>query len=126
MKFISGVLGNGTDVSLKVISLEFQPILIPGELVEKAFKLVKDIFIFTNKRLIMVSKLGFRQSRIECLTIPYCSIRKFSKEGSGLFEEDGELKLWINGDENPLCKTFKKSMDINEIYQILSKYILNC
>jgi hypothetical protein len=127
MGLLRGVLGNGAELSLNVISFEFQPILIEGELVEKAFKVVRDILVFTNKRLIMVNKLGgFGNSKVECLTIPYSSIKKFSKECAGLFNKSGELKLWITGEDKPLCKTFDKEVNVNEVYQILSKYTLNC
>ena len=126
MGLISGVLGTGSEVSIKVISLEFQPILIDGEYVETAIKVLRDIFVFTNKRLIMVNKSGFSNSKVEYLTIPYSSIKKFSKECKGVSNTVGDLKLWIAGEEKPLIKSFKRDMNINEVYLILSKYVLNC
>ena len=39
------------EVNIENVSKEFEPILIEGEKIEKAYKLIKDMFIFTNKRL---------------------------------------------------------------------------
>lgn len=124
MGLFSVILKNGTELSLKLISLEFEPILIEGEVVEKAFRMDKDIWIFTNKRLIMVNKIGIRGSKVECLTLPYNSILKFSKETTGLFNKQGELKVWLQGVEKPICKACNGEVNITDIYLELGKYTL--
>lgn len=124
MGLFSVILNNGTELSLKLISLEFEQIFVDGELVEKAYRVDKDVWIFTNKRLFMVNKVGLRGSKVECLTLPYKDILRFSKETVGLFNKHGELRLWIRGAEKPLCKLFNKEVNINDVYQALSKYTL--
>ena len=51
MGIFNAILGNASEVNIDNVAKEFQPILIPGEAIEKAFKLIRDMFIFTNKRL---------------------------------------------------------------------------
>lgn len=82
------------------------------------------MFVFTNKRLILVNKQGVTGSKMEILTIPYNKITKFSKESAGHFDVDAELKLWIGSETEPLVKEFKAGDNINEVYRIISKYTL--
>lgn len=125
MGLISALMGHASEVSIEKISSEFQPILVDGEQIEIAFKLIRDLIVFTNRRLILVDKQGLTGSKTEYLTIPYSSIRKFSKESAGMLDLDAELKIWITGEEQPIKKEFKRDQNINEVYRILSHYILN-
>ena len=124
MGLFNALMGHASEVSVEKISQEFQPILIEGERIEKAFKLIRDMFVFTNKRLILVDKQGLTGSKIDYQTIPYSSIKKFSKESAGLLDLDAELKIWVTGEALPIKKEFKKDQNINEVYKILSTHIL--
>jgi hypothetical protein len=53
------------------------------------------MFIFTNKRLILVEKQGVTGSKVDYQSIPYSSIKKFSKESGGIFYLDAELKFGL-------------------------------
>ena len=55
-------------------------ILLEGENVNAAFKLVRDIIVFTDKRLILVDKQGLTGKKTEIQSIPYKSISRFSVE----------------------------------------------
>ncbi|MBC8052397.1 MAG: PH domain-containing protein [Sphingobacteriaceae bacterium] len=122
MGLFNGLLSHPSEVSLKQVSLEYGLILVEGEFVEKAYKLGRDKFILTNKRLMLICE--GRNSKFEYITIPYFSIRKFSKESKGMLETDAELKIWLKDEQVPFKKEFKNCNGVNEIYQILSKYIL--
>lgn len=124
MGLFNAILGQASEVSVEKISQEFQPILIQGENIEKAYKLIRDMFVFTNKRLILVDKQGITGSKVDYQTIPYASITKFSKESAGIMDLDAELKIWVRGEAMPIKKQFGKNDNINEVYQILSQHIL--
>lgn len=124
MGLFNAILGNASEVTIEDISKEFESIIVDGERIEKAFKLVKDMFIFTNKRLILVEKT-LVGSKAEYMTIPYSSIIKFSKESAGMLDLDAELKIWVKDMELPIKKQFGKgSNNINEVYRILGQHIL--
>ena len=125
MGIFSALMGHASEVSIEKIRSEFEPILIEGEKIEIAFKLIRDLFVFTNKRLILVDKQGLTGSKAEYVTIPYSSIKKFSKESAGMLDMDAELKIWITGETVPIKKEFKKGQHINEVYRILSHFTLN-
>ena len=124
MGLFNAIMGNASEVSIEKIQGEFQPILIQGEHIEKAYKLIRDMFVFTNKRLILVDKQGLTGSKVDYVSIPYTSIIKFSKESAGLLDLDADLKIWVRGEAMPIKKQFGKDNNINEVYQILSQYIL--
>ena len=73
-----------------------------GERIEKAYQLLRDLFVFTNKRLILVDKQGLTGSKVEYRSLPYGSITHFSVEASGHFDLDAELKVWISGSPIPI------------------------
>ncbi|HEY0046013.1 MAG TPA: PH domain-containing protein [Flavobacterium sp.] len=124
MGLFNAIMGNASEVTIENISKEFLPILVEGEVIEKAFKLIKDMFIFTNKRLILVEK-QLVGSKAEYLSIPYSSVIRFSKESAGIMDLDAELKIWIKDEALPIKKQFGKNGDnINEVYKILGRHIL--
>lgn len=124
MGLFNAILGNASEVSIENVSKEFQPILIDGEIIEKAYKLIKDMFVFTNKRLILVEK-QLVGTKVDYMSIPYFNIKKFSKESAGILDLDAELKIWLNNDSDPIVKQFGKGgNNINEVYKILSEHIL--
>lgn len=124
MGIFNAILGNASEVNLDNVKKEFEPIIVPGENIEKAFRMVKDMFIFTNKRLILVQK-ALVGTKVEYLSIPYANVIKFSKESAGILDLDAELKIWIKDEAEPIKKQFGKGGDnINEVYRILSQHIL--
>jgi hypothetical protein len=125
MGIFNAILGNASEVNIENVSKEFEPILIDGESIEKAYKVVKDMFIFTNKRLILVEK-QLVGTKVDYLSIPYFNIKKFSKESAGILDLDAELKIWLKSEDLPIIKQFGKGgNNINEVYRLLSQHILN-
>ena len=124
MGLFNAILGNASEVTIESASKEFEPILIEGEEIEKALRLIKDMFVFTNTRLILVEK-QLVGSKVDYLSIPYKNIKKFSKESAGILDLDADLKIWLNNDNEPISKQFGKGgNNINEVYRILSKHTL--
>jgi len=124
MGIFNAILGNASEVNLTDVTKEFEPMLIDGESIEKAYKVIRDMFIFTNKRLILVEK-QLVGTKVDYMSIPYTNVIKFSKESAGILDLDAELKIWIKDQELPIKKQFGKGGDnINEVYRILSQHIL--
>ena len=124
MGLLRGLMGHATEIDIDKIQQEFEPILAEGEEIEVAFKLIRDMLIFTNTRLIMVDKEGITGKRQEFLSLPYRSIVRFSKQSKGILDLDAELKLWIFGQEQPIVKKFSKHENINGVYKTLSQALV--
>lgn len=123
MGLFDGLIGNASEVSVGEIQREYDNVLSSSEQVQKAYKLIRDMFIFTNKRLILVDKQGVTGKKVEYHSIPYKSITHFSIETSGHFDLDAELKIWISGTQNPIVKQFNKSLNIYEVQAVLADYV---
>ncbi len=91
-----------------------------------AFTLVRDLIVFTDKRLILVDKQGITGKKVDYKSIPYKSISRFSVETSGHFDLDAELKIWISSTELPsVSLQFRKDKDIVAIQQALAAAVLS-
>lgn len=124
MGLLDGMLGNASKIDVTKIQQEFQQILAPDERVEHAYQLIRDYFVFTNRRLVMVDKQGMTGSKVEYHSLPYKSITHFSIETAGTFELDAELKIWISGNPVPFQKQFNKKLSIYEVQAVLASYVL--
>ena len=124
MGLFSGVMGNASEVNVNKIQDEYGRLLGSNEQIEKAFKLIRDMMIFTNKRLIIIDKQGMTGKKTEYHSIPYKSITHFSIETAGHFDLDAELKIWISGTALPIEKQFNSSLDIYELQTVLAEYCL--
>jgi hypothetical protein len=49
MGIFNAILGNASEVTIEKVSKEFEPILIDGEQIEKAYKVIRDMFILQTK-----------------------------------------------------------------------------
>ena len=123
MGLLDGVLGNASKIDPARIQEEFARILAPGEKVEHAYQLIRDYFVFTDKRFVLVDKQGITGSKVEYHSIPYRSITHFSIETAGTFDLDAELKIWISGTGTPIQKQFNKKLSIYEVQSVLASYV---
>ncbi|MDF2535809.1 MAG: hypothetical protein K0R18_1968 [Bacillales bacterium] len=123
MGLFDGLLGNASSMSVEEAEKEYGYILASGEKIEVAYKLVRDMFIFTPKRLILIDVQGFTGKKVEVNSIPYRSIIRFAVETAGHFDLDAELKIWISGQQLPIVKKFNKNVNIYEVQAILAEAI---
>ncbi len=122
---LQGIFGNASEVNSKEVQAELNAILIGGEQVIRAFKIIRDMFIFTDKRLILIDKQGVTGKKAEYHTIPYKSISHFSVETAGTFDMDAEIKIYISGNMTPFQREFKRGTDIKGVQKSLAEFILN-
>lgn len=124
MGLLDGMLGNASKVDAAKFETEFTQILAPGEKIEHVYQLIRDYFVFTDKRLVLVDKQGITGSKVEYHSVPYKSITHFSVETGGTFDLDAELKIWISGTAAPVQKQFNKKLSIYEVQSVLASYVL--
>jgi hypothetical protein len=124
MSLVNAIFGTASKINPEDIQSEFSPLLVEGEEIVGAFKVVRDLFVFTQCRLILADKQGLTGSKVEYHSIPYKSISQFSVETAGLFDMDAELKIYISSNPTPLKKEFKKGTDIIQIQKLLATYVV--
>ena len=126
MGLFSSLLGNAGVANPEELNQEYANLLCSGEIIEVGFKLLRDVFIFTNKRLILVDKQGLTGKKIQYLSVAYKSISKFSIETSGHFDLEAELKIWISSETLPSVeKKFNRQVNIYDLQKVLAQHFLN-
>lgn len=125
MGLLNKILGNASEVSVEQLLKKYGRLLIDGEEIELGFSLLRDVFMFTNKRLILIDIQGVTGSKIEYKSLPYKNISRFSLETSGTFDLDAELKIWISSENVPsVSKKFNKSIDVYEVQRYLASKVM--
>lgn len=120
----SRILGNAGKIDASKLQSEYGALIIDGESIQAGFRVIRDTFIFTNKRLIVVDVQGMTGRKREYLSIPYNKITRYSIETAGHFDLDAELKLWIGSDTVPLEKKFNSKSNIYTVQRILAENLL--
>ena len=125
MGLFSAILGNAGAVSPEELVKQYGRLLTENEEIELGFKLIRDTFIFTNKRLILVDIQGITGSKTEYKSISYKSISRFSIETAGTFDLEAELKIWISSEQMPsITKKFNKSVNVYDVQKVLACHVL--
>jgi len=121
---LQGLFGNATEVNAKELQKELDALLTDDEQVVKAFKIIRDMFVFTDKRLILIDKKGVTGKKAEYHSIPYKSISHFSVETAGTFDMDAQLKIYVSSNPTPIEREFKRGTDIIGVQKTLAQYLL--
>ncbi|GEA17754.1 PH domain-containing protein [Moorella sp. E306M] len=91
-----------------------------------AVKTIRDVAIFTDKRILIADKQGITGKKIEYCTIPYKSIVTYSIETAGTFDLDAEIKLNLAGGYKVELQFMKdKRMEelLFKVYDTITEYM---
>lgn len=125
MGLFNRILGNASKVTSESLEEKYDKILIPNEIVEMGFELLRDVYMFTNKRLVLIDVQGLTGSKVEYKSLPYKNMTRFSLETAGTFDLDAELKIWISSENVPTVdKKFNKSIDVYAVQRFLAEKIM--
>lgn len=120
MGLLDGLLGHGSDAPPEAVAQELDGMLVPGETVQVAFRVIRDLMVFTDRRMILVDKQGVTGRKVSYLTVPYRAITSFSIENAGSFDFDSELTIWVSGRPDPITRTLKRGADIRGIQRAIA------
>lgn len=124
----SGIRTDSSLLNLKAIDLkdvrsEVMGLLVPNETIVAAFKTVRDQVLFTSKRIFVINVQGVTGKKTSYYSYPYSKIQYFAVETAGVLDIDSELVVaFSNGAK--LQFDFKSNVDIRQISQLISAYIL--
>lgn len=121
MGLLDALMGNASEVDVNEVAEELGPVLAQSENVINAYKMVRDLYVFTNKRLIFIDKQGVTGKKIDYLSIPYKSITTFNVQTAGRFDADCELSIWMSGRSDPIKVEIAASLATD-----VQKSLANC
>jgi hypothetical protein len=77
------------------------PILQGCEVCEFCFKGIRDMILFTNKRLISIDVQGWTGSKKSYKSVPWTSVMLFGVQSAGSFmDKDSEMMIWTDIDHD--------------------------
>ncbi len=98
-------------------------LLVENEKPVASFATIRDIAVFTNKRLIVKDAQCITGKKVEIYSLPYSSILMWSTENAGkLFDLNAEVELWTKVGKIKI--NLKKDIDIRKFDTLLAQYIL--
>lgn len=89
----SGLMGNLSEVSPESLTQEYGMYLMDGETITTGFKLVRDVVIVTDKRIIDFDKQGATGVKMRVDSINLSQIFHVSAETAGFGADDSEINI---------------------------------
>ena len=109
------------------VSQSLEPFISQNESIQFAVKTVRDVAVFTDKRILIADKQASTGKKIDYYSTPYKNIITYSVETAGTFDLDSEIKLILSGGISIELK-FHKDKNMNQlllkVYQIINNYII--
>ncbi|MCG5103194.1 PH domain-containing protein [Oceanobacillus alkalisoli] len=109
------------------LSDDMAKFLSPKEEVQFCVKTIRDIAVFTDKRILIADKQGITGKKVEYFSIPFKNIITYSIETAGRLDLDSEIKLFLSGGLRVELRFMKdKNMDqlLLKVYQLINEYII--
>lgn len=128
MGIFSGLMGNYSEVSVQELHNQYGAYLTPQEKIQMGFKLVRDSFIFTEDRILLIDHQGVTGKKTRIASIHLSSIYEVTMETAGTGFDDSEIS--IHYITSPYYKTnnvqtatykfeFGKKFNVQPIYAAL-------
>ena len=90
---VQGALGNMNEIPVEELTKEYGAYLMDGETIQIGFRLVRDVVLFTDKRIIDFDKQGATGAKMRVDSINLSSIIHVSAETSGFGLDDSEINI---------------------------------
>lgn len=98
--------------------------LLPDEEIIATFKTLKDIAVFTDKRLIVRDSPSLASKKVETYVLPYRAIQMWSSDQGGLFASAAtEVELWTLLGRIKI--ELKKDINLAKFEKLLSQVIIS-
>ncbi|PSW06615.1 PH domain-containing protein [Photobacterium lipolyticum] len=123
MGLFDALLGNAGEMSIADATEELSTILGQSEQIELAYKLIRDMIVLTDQRLILIDKQGLTGKKVEYRSVPYKAITMYTVESAGHFDLDAELKVWVSGQSEPIALEFNGKTNIYTMQGLLAAKI---
>ena len=88
-----GLMGNLSEVTPEKLTNDYGMYLMEGETIHTGFVLIRDVVIFTDKRIIDLDKQGATGKKVSVNSIYLDSIINVSAETAGFGIDDSELTV---------------------------------
>jgi hypothetical protein len=102
---------------------DFSEALIPDEEVRAAFTSQTGTILFTERRILLVTRENLLEERVETGSYPYREVRHFALQESagGGFRQ---LRIWLGNEEHPLHLRARGGADLHALQRLLAEKLV--
>lgn len=93
MSLLSGLFGNYSEIPVRELQQQYGAYLMPQENIHMGFRLVRDTFILTNRRLILIDHQGVTGKKTRVASIDLDAIYDVTMETAGTGFDDSEITI---------------------------------
>lgn len=124
-KMFHRTVGHATRMKPSEVEKQVNHYLIKNEKIYMAFKMLRDIVVFTQHRILIVDVMGVGVKK-GIKSIPYKSISRFEIHTSGAVDINTELMIWIGFPKEPQYTIVFASGDENllKVQELLASAVL--
>ena len=90
---VQGALGNMNEIPAAELTKAYGAYLMDGETIQLGFRLIRDVVLFTDKRIVDFDKQGATGQKMRVDSINLSSIIHVSAETSGFGLDDSEINI---------------------------------
>lgn len=90
---MQGAFGNMNEIPVEELAKEYGSYLMDGETIQIGFRLIRDVVLFTDKRIVDFDKQGATGQKMRVDSINLSSIIHVSAETSGFGLDDSEINI---------------------------------
>jgi hypothetical protein len=128
---LSGAAGNLNEMTPEALMQEYGAYLMTGEKINVGFKLIRDVVLITDKRIIDFDKQGTTGQKMRVDSINLSSVIHVSAETAGFGLDDSEINIYYIS--SPYFKAnsgvsvsekkleFPKKYNIQQLYRFLQE-----
>jgi hypothetical protein len=103
---------------------DFAEALIPGEEVRTAFVSQAGAILFTERRLVLVTRETLLEERVETSSYPYREVRRFALQESVGGDGFRQLRIWVGDEDHPLCLRARAGTDLHPLQRLLAEKLV--
>lgn len=104
------------------ITSDVASMLVNGEQAYAAYKTIRDIAVFTDRRLIVRDAQGLTGKKVEIYSLPWKSVDMWSSENAGTIDVNAEIELWTRAGHIKI--NLKRGVDIRKIDSLIAAFVL--
>lgn len=106
---------------------QMRKFLLDSEEIKFSVKTIRDVAVFTDRRVLIADKQGITGKKIEYYSLPFKNVITYAIETAGTFDLDSEIKLVLAGGIEVELK-FLRDPKLNEllfdVYHLINNFVL--
>ena len=104
------------------IPSETAAVLLEGEVPYASYKTIRDVALFTNKRLIVSDTQGITGKKVEVYSLPWSAVNMWSSENAGKLDLNAEIELWTRAGHIKI--NLGRDVNVREIDALIASAVL--